>query len=321
MNPAAKGKIALFACNDLTGWLIVNGLVPRIQAMGYEPVIFNTGDHRNRQFTIPSPAVVAFFNAALPRDVISPVLEGQPISHAANHTLRQLSFMHGIEYREIKNVNDPSFVAEIAADENMRGGIATRFLQVFEKEAISVFHEKGFLWNLHSGLLPQYKGLLTPYRAIANGEKSYGMTLHDLTCRIDEGDIVSTGRLLLDASKPVLDLYMDTVPLGVDMVIEALSQFDQQGYVPKTPQAQLGSPVYYPNPTAQEFARYTASGIFYADQQTSVERITSLFTVKGSIQEALLQRKLEETIANASGTPARSFPVAINQTGIRAHIA
>lgn len=300
MSPVEKGKIALFACNDLTGWLIVNGLVPRIQAIGYEPVIFNTGDHRNRQFKIPSPAVVAFFNAALPRDVIAPVLEGQPISHAANHTLRQLSTIYSIEYREIKDVNDPSFVADIVADENIRGGIAARFLQVFEEEAISVFRAKGFLWNLHSGLLPQYKGLLTPYRAIENGEKSYGMTLHDLTSCIDEGDIIATGLLPLDSSKPVLDLYMDTAPLGVDMVIEALSNLDQHGHIPKTPQALLGSPAYYPNPTAQEFARYSASGIFYADQCTSIDRIAGLFSAAGTMQEALLKRTMQQAII---GTP------------------
>lgn len=298
MPAPAKEKVALFVCNDLTGLLIANGLVPGIKNIGYEPVIFNTGDNRNRQFKIPTPPVVSFFNATLLRDTIIPTLESQPITAAPNYTFRQLANIHGIEYREIRDVNDPAFIAEIAGDETMRGGLAERFLQVFGREAISMFHEKGFLWNLHSGLLEKYKGLLTPYRAIENGEKTYGMTLHDLTCGIDEGDIVAKGELPLDASKPVLDLYMDTVPVGVQMTLDRLAAFKKDGRVDLTPQGPSRS--YYTNPTAQEFARYASQGIYYSDGEASIERITGLFTQSSTLQQMRLKTALERDVGFAS---------------------
>jgi methionyl-tRNA formyltransferase len=298
MSTLAKEKVALFTCNDLTGLLIANGLVPEMKKIGYEPVIFNTGDHRNRRFKIPTPPVVSFFNAALLRDTIIPTLESLPITTTANHTFRQLADIHEIEYREIADVNDQDFIAEIVGDENMRGGLSERFLQVFGKEVISVFHEKGFLWNLHSGLLPHYKGLLTPYPAIRNGEKTYGMTLHDLTCGIDEGDIVAKGELPLDASKPVLDLYMDVVPVGVNMTLDRLATFKRDGKVNLTPQK---SPhVYYTNPTAQEFAQYASQGIYYADAVSSIDRITGLFAEAGTIQGSRLRTNVEDAIMQLS---------------------
>lgn len=299
MLAPAQEKVALFVCDDLTGLLLLNRVAPHMKTIGYEPVIFHAGSHHNRKFKVPTPPVVAFFNAALPRDVIVPTLESQPVTAALNHTARQLAQIHGIEYREITDVNDPSFVAEIVG-ENYRGGVALRFLQVFEKEAIGVFHEKGFLWNLHSGLLPNYKGLLTPFRAIAKGEKSYGLTMHDLTCGIDEGDIIIKGELPLDASKPVLDLYLDMAPLGADMVLRGLTAFKQGEDLPRQAQEQPPAKNYYTNPTTKEFREFVANGIVYADAQTTVERITELFTAEGTAMRTQLRHSLECAVDHAA---------------------
>lgn len=298
MASTAREKIALFVCHDLAGLLILNRVVPSMLEMGYEPVIFNTGDNRNRQFKTPTPPVVAFFNAALPRDTLIPYLESQPIINAKNHTYRQLAQRHGVEYHEIKDINDPDFINTIAADQNYRGAMAVRFLQVFEKEIISVFHEKGFMWNLHSGLLPDYKGLLLPYRAIMNGEKSYGLTLHDLTSKIDDGDIIMRGSLPLDRDKPVLDLYLDLVPSGAELIIKNLSEFKRNGTVEYEPQAKAKAH-YYSNPTQEEFASYVRKGIFYADPDKTIERLTDLFSIKGTIHGARLQKALGQAVQHA----------------------
>lgn len=320
MGGSAKEKVAVFVCNDLMGLLILNRIVPSMKEIGYEPVIFNTGANRNRQFKIPTPPMVAFFNAALPTQVIIPTLESQPATAAPNHTFRQLAELHGVEYREIENVNDPALIYEIAGDAQYRGGIAARFLQVFEKEAIGVFHEKGFLWNLHSGLLPNYKGLLTPFRAIANGEKTYGMTLHDLTCGIDEGDIILKGELPLNPSKPVLDLYLDTVPIGAEMVLKSLAAFKRDGIVPRMPQEPTSGKNYYTNPTEQEFRAFAGKGIVYADPQEAVERLAKLFTLEGSALRAKLRCELQDAVDRVS-EPKPIVQVRTTSTEARPQIA
>lgn len=307
MTHPAKEKVAIFVCDDLTGILILNRIMPDMKTMGYEPVIFNTGSNRNRQFKIPTPPMVSFFNAALPTQVIIPTLEAQSATAAPNYTYRQLVALHDLEYREIKNVNDPAFVNEIAADPEYRGAIAARFLQVFEKEAISVFHEKGFLWNLHSGLLPNYKGLLTPFRAIANGEKTYGLTLHDLTCGLDEGDIILQGELPLNPAKPVLDLYLDSVPTGADMILKSLAAFKRDGAVPLASQGQTPAKSYYTNPTEKEFRDFAAQGIVYAKPVEVIERITHLFTAEGTILRETLREKLQAALC-AALTPSPAIP-------------
>lgn len=299
MEKTAKNKIGIFVCNDLTGLLILNKIVPGMKYLGYEPVIFHAGDHRNRQFKIPTPPVVSFFNTVLTRDVIIPTLENSNSDPQKNCTFRQLATRYGLEFLDIENVNDHSFLNLIASDDTYCGGIALRFLQVFEDEAIRVFHQKGFLWNLHSGILPKYKGLLTPFRAIENGDPTYGMTLHDLTIGVDEGEIIQIYELPLKHHRPIFDLYMDTVPVGTEMILHNLSILKECGSVDLMPQTELQLRTYYTNPTAQEFRKFMEKGILYADPYEAVERIVSLFSVEGSSLAISLKRALLVALSNS----------------------
>lgn len=295
MIGAEKGKIALFVCNDLMGILFANKVLPEIKNMGFDPVIINTGTNRNRQFKIPTPPIVAFYNATLPGQTLIPTLEDQPLDITSpNHTYRQLSLLHNVEYVEVENINDPAFVSKIA-DENYHGGLAMRFLQLFEPELIGVFREKGFLWNLHSGLLPDYKGLLIPFRAIENGEKEYGLTLHELTGGIDQGAIIAKGVIPLDRTKPVLDLYLDAVPVGTELLLTSLNAVKEGQPIPAIEQTAVAKS-YYPNPTSQEFAKYAQNGICYADMDTATQRIAHLFANEGTLLHLRLKRKIEDAV-------------------------
>lgn len=303
MEKATEKKIAIFVCHDLTGLLVLNRILYGIKKMGFEPVIFNTGDNRNRKFKVPTPPVVSFFNSKLLRDVIIPVLERQSDLHQKNLSYKQLATIHNVEYREIADINDPAFVAEIASDDTYTGAIAIRFLQLFNSRIIDVFHQKGFFWNLHSGLLPDYKGLLTPFRAMDNGEKTWGMTLHDLTIGIDEGSVIQRCEMPLDPESPVLDLYISTVPLGAGMILENLALYKEDGKIILSPQAPQKTPRYFTNPTAAELREYMAKGIVYADPYFMVERLVKLFAVTGSSLAVELKRALLTAISNKVAPP------------------
>lgn len=305
---AGNPKIALFVCYDLPGLLILNGVVPAIKKMGFDSVIFNTEDRRNRAFKVPTPPVVSFFNVGLLRDHIIPFLEGRPVTPAANHTYRCLAELQGVEYHEIDDVNDPAFVETVRDDGRLVGGISERFLQVFGPEIIDVFRDKGFLLNLHSGLLPEYKGLLTPYRAIENGESYYGLTMHDMTIGIDEGAILAKGKLPLDPQRPVLDLYLDTVPVGIEMIIKAVQEYKAKGFLAGKPQAEPNPEHYYTNPTEAEFHRMTGNGIFYADPESYVDRTVEAFTVHGSDTAERMKADLHSAIQKASAPKSPALP-------------
>ena len=64
-------------------------------------------------------------------------------------------------------------------------------------------HWRGRLINIHPALLPSYRGLNTHERALADGVKIHGCTVHFVVPEMDEGPIIA------QAAIPVLDT--DTV--------------------------------------------------------------------------------------------------------------
>ena len=62
------------------------------------------------------------------------------------------------------------------------------FMKILSKSFIKNF--KGKILNIHPSLLPKYKGLNTHHRAILNGEKYSGCTVHFVNSRLDSGKII-----------------------------------------------------------------------------------------------------------------------------------
>jgi phosphoribosylglycinamide formyltransferase-1 len=54
---------------------------------------------------------------------------------------------------------------------------------------------EGRMINIHPSLLPLYKGLHTHERAIADGQKEAGCTVHFVTAALDDGPIIAQARV------------------------------------------------------------------------------------------------------------------------------
>ena len=62
------------------------------------------------------------------------------------------------------------------------------FMKILSNNFVKKF--KGKIINVHPSLLPKYKGLNTHIRAIKNGEKFAGCTVHYITSKLDSGKII-----------------------------------------------------------------------------------------------------------------------------------
>jgi methionyl-tRNA formyltransferase len=81
--------------------------------------------------------------------------------------------------------------------------LSVRYGVILKNEAIRTAR-LGVL-NLHSGLLPNYRGVMTTFWAMLNGETTIGTTLHYINdANIDAGDIVDTTTIKADSSRSYL---------------------------------------------------------------------------------------------------------------------
>ena len=73
------------------------------------------------------------------------------------------------------------------------------FMKILSKNFIKSF--KGKILNIHPSLLPKYKGLNTHQRAISNGEKYSGCTVHFVNSKLDAGKIILQKKVRISKSE------------------------------------------------------------------------------------------------------------------------
>lgn len=89
--------------------------------------------------------------------------------------------------------------------------------------------------NLHASLLPRYRGRAPVNWALVNGEKTTGVTLHHMTPRPDDGDIVCQSATNIDHDDTAASLHAKLEALAGRMLDENLPHI-LDGTAPRLPQ-------------------------------------------------------------------------------------
>lgn len=90
--------------------------------------------------------------------------------------------------------------------------------------------------NVHSSLLPQYRGAAPINWAVLNGDQETGVTIQYMASELDAGDILLAKRTPVDPQEDAGQLYDRLAELGGEAASEALSLLEQ-GEAPRIPQA------------------------------------------------------------------------------------
>ncbi|MGA1863980.1 MAG: bifunctional UDP-4-amino-4-deoxy-L-arabinose formyltransferase/UDP-glucuronic acid oxidase ArnA [bacterium] len=89
--------------------------------------------------------------------------------------------------------------------------------------------------NLHGSLLPKYRGRCPVNWVLVNGEKETGVTLHYMTARPDDGDIVSRKSIAITDDDTAKSLYEKVAEASSVMLDEMLPRI-RAGTAPRIPQ-------------------------------------------------------------------------------------
>ena len=90
--------------------------------------------------------------------------------------------------------------------------------------------------NVHSSLLPQYRGAAPINWAILNGDTETGVTIQYMASELDAGDILLTKKTPIGPQENAAQLYDRLAVLGGEAASEALSLLER-GEAPRAPQA------------------------------------------------------------------------------------
>lgn len=128
--------------------------------------------------------------------------------------------------------------------------------QIFKKKLIELA-PKGCL-NLHTALLPKYRGLMPSFWVLKNNEKETGVSVFFVDEGIDSGPILVQKQIPIHNKMTQTELIKKSKRIGMDALIEAIELIQSGNY--KLIFNDDSQKSYYSFPTKQDVKEFLKSG-------------------------------------------------------------
>jgi methionyl-tRNA formyltransferase len=237
-------KISLMGHFDLPSLTALNRIVSGAPNHAYS--IFLSGAQAS---TKDVPEALQLL-AAIDRSLSKRFLEDGQTSPILKKT-KDLPAPNSAEGLELLRSADPDLIVSI------------RYRRILKEAAIAI--PKNGVLNLHSGILPDYRGVMATFWAMLNGEREIGCTLHRIVdSGIDTGPIINIARQPLQAGATYLANVLRLYRPGCDAMLAAIAEIGAGREPAARPQI-AGSGRYFSTPEAPDLARFHGQGGILAD--------------------------------------------------------
>jgi methionyl-tRNA formyltransferase len=169
--------------------------------------------------------------------------------------LSQLCSFYGIPVIYENRINSNEFLNKVK-DMNVDLIISVAAPVIFKKNIIDL--PKYGCINIHHAPLPKYRGMMPNFWQMYHGEKSVGMTVHEINPKIDEGRIILQRQVDIEAEQTLDALIKRTKRIGAHLMIEAIEMIraGKVGYIEN--RAEEGS--YFSFPTREDVKEFRRRG-------------------------------------------------------------
>lgn len=223
---------------------------------------------------------LTFFEQDLFNNLLTPALEANCVSESINanenklyKTFDQLNCYLSQPAQELNKINQPEqlqMVAELKPDLI----VCIRY-GVILKEQVLAIPSKGTI-NLHSGILPDYRGVMATFWAMYHKEPQIGTTLHYIDdANIDTGNVIATSTLAVDYEKSYLWNVLQLYVHGVQLILDTINALASDQVITKS--VQTGEGQYFTFPTTDDLAVFADNGHSLVDETEITEFITEHF--------------------------------------------
>ena len=142
----------------------------------------------------------------------------------------------GIPVRTPVSMRDPAEIEAFAAL-NLDAGVVVAFGQILPAAVLDA--PKLGCFNLHASLLPRWRGAAPIQRAIMAGDKVTGVEVMQMTEGLDEGPVLASETVRIDALEIATTLHDRLAIVGADLLARTMAAVER-GEAKATPQAEEG---------------------------------------------------------------------------------
>ena len=242
-------NIVLLLNNDIASNLALNLLMPKL--LSHNVSVF-LSSKVGGQCSLPKTLQeLAYFEQHIVYQLLqrnSLNNESQTEKAATFKSYEEIAQYYGIEVALLNEINASSGInklSELAPDLI----ISVRYGVILKQQVIDT--AKYGVLNLHSGILPAYRGVMATFWALLNGDDKLGTTLHFIDdSSIDTGRVIATSTLTVQTNKSylwhVLSLYFG----GCQLITQAIENIVVDGELETITQPDAGD--YYTFPAQAE---------------------------------------------------------------------
>ncbi|MBL4693855.1 hypothetical protein JKY72_00605 [Candidatus Gracilibacteria bacterium] len=166
----------------------------------------------------------------------------------------EVAKIHNIPYHDVLSVNSKSTL-EIIKKLKPDLLISNHFEQIIEKPLLQI--PKIGTINIHPGILPKYGGIFPYFWKLLNREKHAGVTIHWMTEKLDDGEIIGIKRFKIKKADTAVDLLHKSSKVGLKLLNKTLRKIKKG-----TSQSvcKKGRCKCYTLPTLNQFREFQATG-------------------------------------------------------------
>ena len=211
-------RITLLTNRDLASNYALNLLLPQLSSNQELQVLCS--DRVGSKPAAPGLATASFYEQTLPLELLFPLIDAQP-KHGELRTFQGLNQYLVAPIASLNKPNSAEGLSALAATEPDLV-ISIRYGCILEAKALSI--PTGGVLNLHSGRLPEYRGVMATFRAMLDGDEKLCSTLHWIDdATIDTGRIISIQSHNRDPEQCYLANTVGLYPAGCAAILEVVN--------------------------------------------------------------------------------------------------
>lgn len=170
-------------------------------------------------------------------------------------TISQLCNRHGIGVIHESSVNGGPFLEKVKSMH--LDLIISVAAPVIFKEKLIALPRLGCM-NIHNGKLPRYRGMLPNFWQMYHGEKSVGVTIHEINPGIDDGRIILQKDVDMNPNETLESIIKRTKRMGAHFMAEAIERIKTGNVTYMENPATEGS--YFSFPTKEDVKEFKRRG-------------------------------------------------------------
>ena len=251
-------NIALFLNRDIYCSVVLNHLVAGLAE--HQTSVFYS-DKVGRAPALEALDLLRLIEQDIPNEHVFPLIE----SAGELLTPQLIERQYRIPCETMNAPNDPIALDRLRALE-LDLVVSIRYGRIFKADFLTV-PRLGVL-NLHSGILPDYRGVMASFHALAADAREIGCTLHTIDDpTIDTGPIVDEWRRPVDPAQSYFGHVLSLYEPGARLVLESIARLANGEELASAPQPS-GSGAYFSFPDEDDVVRFERNGyrLFHASE-------------------------------------------------------